>query len=119
MVDVLGQIVVVLGALVFLSAGAGLVRLRDVYARSSAIATAAGLGVSLILVGVFLMNPSWSNAGKLAVAIVLQLVTSAVGSMAIARSAYLTGSPMVGGGDLVDDLADAGDEVDDRDSSPT
>ncbi len=92
--SVLGQVLIVMGALLFSTAGIGLLRLRDAYARSSAIATAAGMGISLVLVGVFLLDPDLSNGFKLVAAIVLQLATSAVGSMAIARSAYLTGVPM-------------------------
>lgn len=89
-----GQVLIVLGAGLFSTAGLGLLRLRDVYGRSSAVATAAGLGISLILVGAFLMQPSLAGAVKLVVAVLLQLATSAVGSMAIARAAYLTGSPL-------------------------
>lgn len=89
-----GQVLVVAGALLFGTAGWGLLSLRDVYARSSALATAAGMGVSLIVVGTFLFQPTWATAFKLVIAIVLQLATSAVGSMAIARSAYLTGAPL-------------------------
>lgn len=108
-VAAIGQVAVVLGALVFSTAGLGLLRLRDVYARSSAIATAAGLGVSLILIGVYLLDPTPGNTVKLIVAIVLQLATSAIGSMAIARSAYLTGSPLVLAHPRADELAAAAD----------
>lgn len=92
--NVAGQALIVLGALLFSTAGIGLFRLKDVYARSSAIATAAGLGISLVLIGAFVLDPSWPNAVKLVIAIVLQLLTSSAGSMAIARAAYLTGSPL-------------------------
>ena len=103
--DILGQLLVVLGSLVFGAAGLGVLRLRDVYARLSAIATGAGLGLPLILVGVFALDPSWDRAGKLGIAVVLQLVTSAVASMAIGRAAYLVGAPLVGGpGEVPDDL---------------
>ncbi len=102
MLNAVAQVFIVLGALIFGSAGIGLITLRDAFARSSAIATAAGLGVSLILVGVFLLNPSWPNAIKLVIAVVLQLSTSAIGSMAIVRAAYQTGSHL----DLVSPDAD-------------
>ena len=92
--QVAGQLLMVAGALFFSTAGLGLLRLKDAYARSSAVATAAGLGISLVLLGAFVQQPSWGNLAKLAVAVLLQLATSAAGSMAIARSAYLTGSPL-------------------------
>lgn len=94
LLSVTGQVLVVVGALVFSTAGIGIVRFKDAYSRSSAIATAAGLGISLVLIGAFLLQPGGWTALKLAVAVVMQLATSAVGSMALARSAYLTGSPM-------------------------
>lgn len=104
--DILGQVLIVLGAAVFSTAGVGLLALRDAYARSSAIATAAGLGISLVLTGVFCLTPTPGNAVKLVVAVLFQLATSAVGSMAIARAAYLTGSPMV-----LDESAREADEL--------
>ncbi|MGO4956945.1 cation:proton antiporter [Luteococcus sp. Sow4_B9] len=91
---VLGQVLMVLGAGLFTTAAIGLLRFQDAYCRSSAIATAAGPGISLVLIGAFCMMPSWTNLGKLALAITLQLGTSAVGSMSIGRAAYLTGSTL-------------------------
>ncbi|MFZ2260112.1 MAG: monovalent cation/H(+) antiporter subunit G [Luteococcus japonicus] len=93
MLTVLGLVLVILGTSLFATAAVGLVRLRDVYCRSSAIATAAGLGVSLVLLGLFCFAPSWPSALKVCVAVLLQLLTSAIGSMAIARAGYLRGSP--------------------------
>lgn len=90
--SVVGQGFIVLGSLVFLTATVGLIRLPDLYTRSSAIATAAGIGVSFVLTGAFFFLPGVENAVKLLAAVVLQLVTSAVGSMALARSGYLIGS---------------------------
>lgn len=90
--SVVGQVLVVAGAVVFLTATVGLIRLPDLYTRSSAIATAAGVGVSFILTGAFFFVPGLETGIKLVAAVVLQLVTSAVGSMAIARSGYLIGS---------------------------
>ncbi|MEX5295439.1 monovalent cation/H(+) antiporter subunit G [Kocuria sp. CPCC 205268] len=90
--SVVGQAFIVLGSLIFLTATVGITRFPDLYTRSSAIATAAGLGVSFVLTGAFFFLPGVENAVKLLAAVVLQLVTSAVGSMALARSGYLIGS---------------------------
>ncbi|WP_258933789.1 monovalent cation/H(+) antiporter subunit G [Nesterenkonia pannonica] len=46
-----------------------------------------------IVVGVLFIDFSTANLIKAALAVVAQLLTSAVGSMAIARSGYLNGSP--------------------------
>lgn len=98
-VSVLGQALMVLGALVFVGAAVGLWRLRDVYARGSAVATAAGLGVAMVTVGAVLLDPDVSTVIKVALAVVLQLVTSALGAIVIARSAVLSGHPFVAGTD--------------------
>ena len=90
--SVVGQVLIVAGSFVFASATVGLVRLPDVYTRSSSNGTAAGIGVGLILTGAFFFVPGLDTAVKLVLAVLLQLITSAVGSMAIARSAYLTGA---------------------------
>lgn len=85
---------ILLGVLVFAGAAIGLFKFRDVYTRISAVGTAAGLGICLVIIGVFLMTPSWPNFIKLLIILFLQLATSSIGTMAIARSAYLTGSTM-------------------------
>jgi multicomponent Na+:H+ antiporter subunit G len=92
--EVLANILVLAGVLVFAVAAVGLFKFSDVYTRISAVGTAAGLGISLVVIGVFVLAPSWSNFILLLLIIFLQLATSSVGTMAIARSAYLTGSKM-------------------------
>lgn len=92
--SVLGQVLIVAGGLVFLTAALGVARFPDVYTRISAVGTAAGLGIVLVVAGALLVQPSVSNAVKVAVIIALQLATSSVGSMAVARSAYLVRTPM-------------------------
>lgn len=90
--SITGQVLIVLGALLFSTAAVGLVRLPDIYTRASAISTAAGFGVASILTGVWFFVPGVDTFVKLVLAALLQLVTSAVGSMLLARAAYLTGS---------------------------
>lgn len=88
---IVGQVLVLLGAAIFVAAAIGLRRFRDPYSRISAVATAAGLGVAFVTVGVVLMDPQISNVIKVIVAVALQLATSAVGAMVIARAAVLSG----------------------------
>ncbi|MFX4290996.1 monovalent cation/H(+) antiporter subunit G [Streptomyces bohaiensis] len=97
--DVLGQAMAVLGGLVFVAAGVGLLRLRDPYMRTSAVATAAGVGVVLVVGGSVLTSPTVSDLVKLVVAVVLQLATSAVGGMTLARAAVLSGHAFAEGTD--------------------
>jgi len=91
-VTVVGSSLLVLGAFVIASAAVGLITLPDLYTRTSAIGTAAGLGVSLIIIGVVVFDFSALNLLKGVIAIVAQLLTSAIGSFALARAGYVTGS---------------------------
>ncbi|NLU83516.1 monovalent cation/H(+) antiporter subunit G [Rhodococcus sp. HNM0569] len=91
---VVGTVLLVLGALVFAAGAIGLVRLPDMYSRVSAITTASGLGISLIIIGVLFLDPGWGNAVKALAAVVINLATSAVGGNAIGRAGYLAGAPL-------------------------
>lgn len=79
------------GVAVFAGAGLGVIRFRDPYMRASAVGTAAGLGIALITIGAALTMPSTANLVKAALAVVLQLATSAVGTTIIARAAVNSG----------------------------
>ncbi|WP_243729139.1 cation:proton antiporter [Nesterenkonia sphaerica] len=87
-----GLVFIFLGIGTIIVAGIGLFRLPDLYLRASAVGTSAGLGVASIVIGVLMMDFSWLNLAKAVVAMIAQLLTSAVGSMAIARSGYLNNS---------------------------
>ncbi|MFG1635593.1 cation:proton antiporter [Pseudonocardia alni] len=88
---VFGQVLTVAGALVLLLAAVGLLRFGDVYMRASAVATATGGGITLVLVGSFLVSPGVADGLMVLLAVGLQLVTSAVGGVLLARSAVQTG----------------------------
>ena len=89
---VLGSVSVIAGSVVFLGGAVGLLRFPDLYVRSSAIGAAAGLGLVFVIVGAFLMHPSWEAAPKVVVAAILQFASSAIGAMSIARSGFLSGA---------------------------
>lgn len=91
-VMVVGGGLLILGAFIIATAAIGLLHLPDLYTRTSAIGTAAGLGISLIIVGVVVLDFSVLNLVKGLIAIVAQLLTSSIGSFALARAGYLTGS---------------------------
>lgn len=90
-----GFLLIFSGILVIFVAAVGLIRLKDLYLQASAVGTAAGLGVAAIILGALFMDFSWVNALKALVAIPAQLLTGAVGTMALARAGYLTGSKPV------------------------
>lgn len=90
-----GSVLLIFGAVIMASAAIGLLKLPDVYTRTSAVGTAAGLGVSLMIVGVVVLDYSALNLIKGIIAILAQLITSAIGSFVLARASYLTGEKPV------------------------
>ncbi len=91
---IIANIMLVVGVIIFALAVVGLFKFTDVYQRISAVGTAAALGMSLLVIGAFILVPSWLNFVLMLVILGLQIATSSIGTMAIARSAYLTGSKM-------------------------
>ncbi|WP_046470023.1 monovalent cation/H(+) antiporter subunit G [Allosalinactinospora lopnorensis] len=89
-----GGVLIALGVGLTLLAGIGLLRLPDAYNRMNAVAKAASLGVVLTLAGTVILMPDPAAVVKTLVAIVLQLITAAVGGFAIARAAYRSGTPL-------------------------
>lgn len=89
---VAGSALMILGAFIIASAAIGLLKLPDVYTRTSAVGTAAGLGVAFMILGVVVMDFSTLNLFKGFLAIVAQLITSSIGSFMLARASYLTGN---------------------------
>lgn len=115
--DILGNVTIILGALIFATAALGVLRFPCAYSRISAVGTAGGLGIVLVVTGALLLQPTWLNLVKAIFIIVLQLVTSTIGTVAIARSAALVGTPM---GDLrFDELGDVTVPEEDRDLEET
>ena len=94
-ITVIGSAFLILGAFIILGAAIGLMRLPDVYTRTSAVGTAAGLGVALMIVGVVVIDFSTLTLIKGIIAIIAQLLTSAIGSFVLARASYMTGSKPV------------------------
>lgn len=92
--EIAGLVMIAAGSITFATAGLGVLRFPDVYTRASAVSTAAGLGVSFIVVGALLMEPTITTTVKAIVVVILQLATAAIGSMTIARAAYITGVPL-------------------------
>ena len=112
--SVVAQVLIVLGALLFSTAAVGLVRLPDVYTRASAVSTAAGAGVALIIIGAWVYIPGFENWFKLLLAVLMQVCTSAVGTAHLARAAYLTGSAIYSPSHH-DELGDAAEDTDPAD----
>lgn len=90
--DWAGVFFIFLGIFTLLVSAIGLFRFKDLYMRTSNLGTSAGLGVACIVWGALLIDFSVPNLIKAVLAIVFQLLASAVGSMAIARTGYMSNS---------------------------
>ena len=92
MVTVLSSVLILVGVAFAVLAGVGLHRFPDVFSRMHAASKPATFGLVLILTGAILRMDSFGDATKLALAILLQFATVAVGSHMVARAAYRSGT---------------------------
>jgi len=104
MIDLIGSILVLLGAIFHFSAGLGMLRMPDAYTRMQAGTKASTLGNILVLGGLTVYHPGWGL--KPLIIVYFVLMTNPVSSHALARAAHGIGLSMAGGGDI-DALRDA------------
>jgi len=87
--NIIGQILLILGGLFYALGGLGLVRMPDVYNRAQAGTKATTLGTFSVLIAVMFFMPGWT--AKLVLILVFVAITNPVGSSTIIRSAYKSG----------------------------
>jgi multicomponent Na+:H+ antiporter subunit G len=87
--DVAAAVCLLLGAVLALSAGAGLVRFRTTLDRMHAGTKPQVLSVLLVLLAMWLHRPTWSTAGPLLLVGISQVITVSVAAYMVARAAYL------------------------------
>lgn len=97
--DVLGAVasvvavsMIVVGVGLFVVAAVGLVRFPDPYTRLTAVTKSGTLGLVLVLLAVMIAAPGVQNGVKLAMAIVLQLLTAPVGGLSLSRGIFRSGA---------------------------
>lgn len=96
MAEILGNILVLLGAFFLFSAGLGMLRMPDAYTRIQAGTKASTLGNLLVLAGLAVHHPGWSL--KLVLIVYFVLTTNPISSHALARAAHAIRIPMMNGG---------------------
>lgn len=109
--DIIGAVFLLLGAMLCFAAAMGLVRFPDVLTRMHAATKPQTLGLLFVIVGVALSLQSLKPLGMLVLVAVLQLLTAPVSAHMVARTAYRTGQvreDLLITDDLADDLAEAG-----------
>lgn len=86
--DVVGAVLILIGAFFTLTAAIGILRLPDVLNRMHAASKPQTLGFLLLCVGLSLVLRDGSATAMLAVAACLQLVTSPVATQMMAKAAH-------------------------------
>ncbi len=89
MMDVAGDVLLVLGAAFALIASIGVHKFRDTYSRMHAAAKAPTLGLILAAIGAGLRIGTLAAAGTLALVVVLQLLTAPVATHVVSRAVHL------------------------------
>jgi len=92
MAELIGSILVLLGAVFHFSAGLGLLRMPDAYTRMQAGTKATTLGNTLVLAGIAVYHPDWSL--KLLIIVYFVFMTNPISSHALARAAHAIRIPM-------------------------
>jgi multicomponent Na+:H+ antiporter subunit G len=92
MTELIGSLLVLLGAIFLFSAGLGMLRMPDAFTRIQAGTKASTLGNMLLLAGLAFYHPGWSL--KLIIVIYFVLLTNPISSHAMARAAHIIRIPM-------------------------
>ena len=109
--DLVGALLILLGALLCFGAAVALVRFPDVLGKMHAITKPQVLGLITIAVGIALSLRTWWAAGLCLLVVVLQLMTAPVSANLVARSASRSGlveDQFLKVNHLAEDLEEAG-----------
>ena len=125
--DIIGAVFLLLGAMLCFAASVGLVRFPDVLTRMHAATKPQTLGLLFVVAGVAFSLQNLHALGILLLVAILQLLTAPVAAHMVSRTAYRTGQvrdDLLLEDDLADDLSAAGfqrvagdEEPDDEDRS--
>jgi multicomponent Na+:H+ antiporter subunit G len=92
MIELVGSLFILSGAVFLFSAGIGLIRMPDVFTRIQAGTKATTLGNMLVLIGLAFYHPEWIF--KLVLVIYFVLMTNPVSSHALSRATHRIRVPM-------------------------
>ncbi|MCK4676071.1 MAG: monovalent cation/H(+) antiporter subunit G [Gammaproteobacteria bacterium] len=88
--EIIGNLMLITGALFLFSAGLGVLRMPDTYNRIQTGTKATTLGTIMILVGLAFLHPAWTF--KLIILIFFVMLTNPVSSHALARASHTIGT---------------------------
>ncbi|MGI5271204.1 monovalent cation/H(+) antiporter subunit G [Nonomuraea sp. CA-218870] len=86
--DVAAAVCLLMGALLALSAGLGMVRFRATLNLMHVATKPQVLSVLLVLLAMWLREPTWAMAGPLIIVAVAQIITVSVAAYVVARAAH-------------------------------
>ncbi|MGV9195438.1 monovalent cation/H(+) antiporter subunit G [Microbacterium sp. MC2] len=92
MIDLIGVALILIGAVLCLTAAIGLLRFHDVPARLHAATKPQVLGLILIAIAIGLMSRSWEVAAFLVPVVLIQLATAPLSAHMVGRQAYRNGT---------------------------
>ena len=105
---IIGNLLLISGALFLFSAGLGVLRMPDTYNRIQTGTKATTLGTILVLVGLAFLHPAWTL--KLFILVFFVMLTNPVSSHALARAAHAIGIHETSA-TVVDQLDSANEEI--------
>jgi len=115
--DAIAAVLVLIGALLCLTAAIGVVRFKDVPTRLHAATKPQVLGVMIICVAIALALRSWPVTAFLVSVVLVQLATAPLSAHMVGRQAYRNGR-IARDDMIVDELADAGRGLDGPSDTP-
>ncbi|NMC99735.1 MAG: monovalent cation/H(+) antiporter subunit G [Bacteroidales bacterium] len=89
MIDIIGSLITLLGAIFIFLGSLGIVRMPDSFNRMQTGTKASTLGTILTLLGLGIIVPSWF--GKVFILIMFVMITNPVSSHTLARAAHFVG----------------------------
>ncbi len=92
--DVIAGALILTGVALSVTAGLGLHRFPDVFARMHAATKPATLGLVLVLAGAALRMEHRGDVAKLLLVVALQFLTAPVGAHMVGRAAYRAGTEL-------------------------
>lgn len=92
MAEIIGSLIVLVGAVFLFSAGLGILRMPDAFTRIQAGTKASTLGNILVLLGLAVYHPDWTF--KLLLVVYFVLMTNPISSHALSRAAHAIRTPM-------------------------
>ncbi len=109
MSELIGSVLVLLGAAFAAVAGLGVLRFGDVFLRMHAATKAGTLGVGLLAIAAAVMMPADTVIARTVLVIAFLLLTAPVAAHLVGRAAWRNGTPLTGGvdgKDVVDEWRD-------------